>query len=131
MAPTPETTSVYECTCAENQSSALWKDDVTPAVFETSACLDNDRAVDMLSDRSSVMATCWLEGATKMANLLKESWRNPRYFRWVLTITTSLIFVNVFGFFNSFGPLYLCLRRDLHSTAVQTGVYCRRSSYFM
>ncbi|XP_041485818.1 monocarboxylate transporter 13-like isoform X1 [Lytechinus variegatus] len=117
MTPHPNNNSLYDACTPGCGQLVSWKDDPSPAVFEANP-IGTIRTVHQ--DEAATPGGC-KTGALKMISFFKELWTNPRYFRWVMTIATSMVFTIVVGFFNAFGPLYMCLRRDLNSTAIETG----------
>ena len=60
-------------------------------------------------------------GFARVTSFVTQVWKNPRYFRWILTLVISFNFATILGFLNSYGSLYMSLRKDLGSSATETG----------
>lgn len=122
MSPQPNGNSLYDACTPVSGQLVSWKDDPSPAVFEANP-MGTSALAESASQDAKVAGTpggC-KKGALKVTNLFRALWINPRYFRWVVTIATSISFATILGFFSAFGPLYMCLRRDLNSSAIATG----------
>ncbi|XP_072164992.1 monocarboxylate transporter 13-like [Diadema setosum] len=118
MAPSPNENALYECAPISGQLES-WKEDASSAVFQTASI---DTPMPSTSENfPSKFNMKGGQGSARVTSLLKKCWKNPKYFRWVMTMVISTLFGIILGFFCSFGTLYMYLRKDLESTAVETG----------
>lgn len=111
---------MYECV-SQRDISVIWTDDPPdrPA-FQTSQLslapsATPQHSIGFIETKKNQ------QGFLGLTSLVTCCLKNPRHYRWLLTLVISLIFACVLGFFNSFGTLYICLRRDLQSSATETG----------
>ncbi|XP_071511705.1 monocarboxylate transporter 2-like [Diadema antillarum] len=112
---------VYECV-SQRDLSSIWPDE-SPlrAALRSSQQSIGPGTPQLHVGEGFDEAVRSRRGISRMTSLMTTLWKSPRYYRWLLTIASSLMFACFMGFFNSFGVLYMCLRRDLQSSATETG----------